>query len=153
MITEASEMGTVLGVWGHPDDEAYLSAGLMAGALDGGQPRRLRHRDTGEAGSPTTTLARSRNARRCGRSSWPRASTSWASPSTCGCDYPDGGCDGRRRREAVERLGALIEDVRPDTILTFGPTAGPATTITSRRPVDDPRVSRADPTCRCSTPS
>lgn len=23
-------MGTVLGVWAHPDDEAYLSAGLMA---------------------------------------------------------------------------------------------------------------------------
>ena len=24
------DLGTILGVWAHPDDEAYLSAGLMA---------------------------------------------------------------------------------------------------------------------------
>jgi hypothetical protein len=32
-ITDAAGvagLGTVLGVWAHPDDEAYLSAGLMA---------------------------------------------------------------------------------------------------------------------------
>jgi LmbE family N-acetylglucosaminyl deacetylase len=30
--------GTLLGVWAlHPDDEAYLSAGLMASARDAGQ--------------------------------------------------------------------------------------------------------------------
>ena len=25
-------LGTIVGVWAHPDDEAYLSAGLMAAA-------------------------------------------------------------------------------------------------------------------------
>jgi LmbE family N-acetylglucosaminyl deacetylase len=30
------DLGTVLGVWGHPDDEAYLSAGLMMRALTNG---------------------------------------------------------------------------------------------------------------------
>jgi hypothetical protein len=30
------ELGTILGVWAHPDDEAYLSAGLMARAVDAG---------------------------------------------------------------------------------------------------------------------
>src|SRR4051794_41839616 len=31
------ELGTILGVWAHPDDEAYLSAALMAEARDAGQ--------------------------------------------------------------------------------------------------------------------
>ncbi|MEX0754409.1 MAG: PIG-L family deacetylase [Actinomycetota bacterium] len=31
------EYGTVLGVWAHPDDETYLSAGLMASAVDAGE--------------------------------------------------------------------------------------------------------------------
>ena len=29
--------GTLLGVWAHPDDEAYLSAGVMTAALRAGQ--------------------------------------------------------------------------------------------------------------------
>lgn len=29
-------LGTILGVWAHPDDEAYLSGGLMALARDAG---------------------------------------------------------------------------------------------------------------------
>jgi len=31
------ELGTVLGVWAHPDDETYLSAGLMAQAARDGE--------------------------------------------------------------------------------------------------------------------
>ncbi len=32
----AAALGTVLGVWAHPDDEAYLTAGLMAVARAAG---------------------------------------------------------------------------------------------------------------------
>src|SRR5690606_24994192 len=34
---ELTELGTVLGVWAHPDDETYLSGGLMAMAVANGQ--------------------------------------------------------------------------------------------------------------------
>ena len=39
MITsdDVAELGTILGIWAHPDDEAYLSGGLMALARDNGQ--------------------------------------------------------------------------------------------------------------------
>ena len=33
-IADAACLGTVLGIWAHPDDEAFLSAGLMAAARD-----------------------------------------------------------------------------------------------------------------------
>ena len=38
------ELGTILGIWAHPDDEAYLSAALMAEARgsSGELPRLLR---------------------------------------------------------------------------------------------------------------
>ena len=35
-INYAARLGTVLGIWAHPDDEAFLSAGLMAAARDAG---------------------------------------------------------------------------------------------------------------------
>ena len=35
-IADAARLGTVLGIWAHPDDEAFLSAGLMAAARDEG---------------------------------------------------------------------------------------------------------------------
>jgi LmbE family N-acetylglucosaminyl deacetylase len=36
-------------------------------------------------------------------------------------DYPDGGCAGVDQDEAVRRVAAVMADVRPDTVLTFGP--------------------------------
>jgi hypothetical protein len=38
-----TELGVVLGVWAHPDDEAYLSAGIM-GATRRRRPGRRGHR-------------------------------------------------------------------------------------------------------------
>ena len=52
MITEPAELGSVLGVWGHPDDEAYLSAGLMMGALAAGNRVVCVTATHGEAGFP-----------------------------------------------------------------------------------------------------
>lgn len=35
--TRVAALGTILGVWAHPDDEAYLSAAVMRLALENGQ--------------------------------------------------------------------------------------------------------------------
>ena len=39
-------------------------------------------------------------------------------------DYPDGGCAAVDAEEAVARIAAIIDEVRPDTVLTFGPDGG-----------------------------
>ena len=36
-MIDVADLGTILGVWAHPDDDIYLSAGLMAAAVDAGQ--------------------------------------------------------------------------------------------------------------------
>jgi len=47
-----SDLGTVLGVWGHPDDEAYLASGLMALAVREGRRVACLTATRGEAGFP-----------------------------------------------------------------------------------------------------
>ena len=36
-------------------------------------------------------------------------------------DYPDGGCAEVDAEEAAHRIAAVVDDVRPDTVVTFGP--------------------------------
>src|SRR5205823_10115840 len=65
---DSSKLGTILGVWAHPDDEAYLSAGIMGAAIEGGQRVVCVTATRGEAGSldperwPPETLASIREA-------------------------------------------------------------------------------------------
>src|SRR6476659_3690560 len=53
MTTDTTgELGTILGVWGHPDDEAYLAAGLMVAAGAAGRRVVCVTATQGEAGFP-----------------------------------------------------------------------------------------------------
>jgi LmbE family N-acetylglucosaminyl deacetylase len=110
-------LGTVLGVWAHPDDEAFVSAGLIAAARRAGLRVVVATATRGELGAPgrAADVARS------------RAAEMQASLAALGVTehvwlgFADGGC-----AEVPEPIGAahvrtLIEQVRPDTIVTFGP--------------------------------
>ncbi|HEX2046815.1 MAG TPA: PIG-L family deacetylase [Acidimicrobiales bacterium] len=117
----AAGLGTVLGVWAHPDDEAYLSGGLMAAAVDAGARVVCVTATRGERGTPDPER-------------WPperlapvRDGELAASLAVLGVTdhrhlgYPDGACDRVPPGAAVARLRELIAEVRPDTVLTFGP--------------------------------
>jgi LmbE family N-acetylglucosaminyl deacetylase len=124
MTTSASavaELGTVLGVWAHPDDEAYLSGGLMAIARDNGQRVVCVTATRGELGTPDPVAwpperlaaERTRELARClqilgvEEHHW--------------LGYRDGGCADLDLAEPVARLCELIDRIRPDTVVTFGP--------------------------------
>jgi LmbE family N-acetylglucosaminyl deacetylase len=121
MITEPHELGAVVGIWGHPDDEAYLSAGLMMGALEAGNRVVCVTATRGEAGFPDDDP----------RSIDERAAVRESEMSACldvlgvtehhWMSYPDGGCHLVPDDEPVDQLCALLDEVRPDTVLTFGP--------------------------------
>ena len=150
MITKPDELGSVLGVWGHPDDEAYLSAGLMMGALAAGNRAVCITATHGEAGFPDDDP----------RSLAERAAVRELELDACldvlgvteheWMPYPDGACDRIPDAEPVERLCELIEEVRPDSVLTFSPdgqtghvdhiAASRWTTLACRRAAPRPSV-------------
>jgi LmbE family N-acetylglucosaminyl deacetylase len=109
---------TLLGVWAHPDDEAYLSAGLMAQFVQRGGRVVILTATLGEAGTDDPTA-------------WPplrlaaeRERELHDSLHVVGVDevhvlgLPDGGC---HQFDATDAIADHIERVRPDLILTFGP--------------------------------
>lgn len=118
---EARSLGTVLGVWAHPDDEAYLSAGLMALARAAGNHVSCVTATLGEHGTddpdtwPPARLARTRRMEIA------------ASMAILGVTdhrvlgYEDGTLDHQPAAPAIAAIAAVIEEVRPDTIVTFGP--------------------------------
>jgi LmbE family N-acetylglucosaminyl deacetylase len=119
--SEVAGLGTVLGIWAHPDDEAYLSGGLMATARDCGQRVVCVTATRGELGTtdpvewPPRRLAeeRTRELARC-LGVLGVTEHHWLG-------YRDGTCQTVPPSDAVARLCELVEDVAPDTVLTFGP--------------------------------
>jgi LmbE family N-acetylglucosaminyl deacetylase len=118
---DISDLGTVLTVWAHPDDEAYLAAGLMTLARDAGQRVVCLTATRGEGG---TWDPERWPAERLGRL---RATELRASLAALGVTehqflgYTDGTAHEQDDRGAVARIAAVIDVVRPDTIVTFGP--------------------------------
>jgi LmbE family N-acetylglucosaminyl deacetylase len=109
---------TLLGIWAHPDDEAYLSAGLMAEARRRGDRVVVVTATAGEHGTddpdrwPPDRLGRLRREEL--RASLARLDVH--EHEFLG--LPDGGC---LDHDGTGTMIRLIEDVRPDTIVTFGP--------------------------------
>jgi LmbE family N-acetylglucosaminyl deacetylase len=113
-------LGTILSVWAHPDDETYLAAGVMAAATDAGQRVVCATATAGERGTPDPER-------------WPperlgpvRRWEAKAAMAVLGVDehqilgLPDGALV-EHEAEGKAWAASLIDEVEPDTILTFGP--------------------------------
>ena len=118
----ADRLGTILSVWAHPDDETYLCGGLMARAVRAGDRVVCVTATRGELGSPDedrwpsgAQLAAVRTAE------MESALAHLGVTEHHWLDYPDGGCADVDQDEALRRVTALMAEVRPDTVLTFGP--------------------------------
>ncbi|MFN2489748.1 MAG: PIG-L deacetylase family protein [Actinomycetota bacterium] len=115
------ELGTILGVWAHPDDETYLSAGVMAAAGREGRRVVCVTATRGEAGSqdeqrwPASDIARIREAE------LDEALTILGVREHHWLDYRDGTCESVPHEEGVAKVATILEAVAPDTVLTFGP--------------------------------
>jgi LmbE family N-acetylglucosaminyl deacetylase len=114
-------LGTILGIWAHPDDEAYLSGGLMAMARNLGARVVCVTATRGELGTtdpvawPPSRLAAERTVEVA------RSLEILGVTEHHWLGYADGGCPEVPAADAVERLCGLIEQVAPDTVLSFGP--------------------------------
>ena len=112
-------LGTILSIWAHPDDETYLAGGVMAAARDRGQRVVCTSASAGEhgTGDPLTwPPARLGAVRRC-EAAAAMAILGVAEHHLAG--LPDGAL-ADHGAVGTDWVGRLLDDVRPDTILTFG---------------------------------
>lgn len=118
---DIKQLGTILSVWAHPDDESFSCGGIMAAAVHNGQQVICVTATKGEAGVQD-------------ESRWPAAKLAEirANELEKACKvlgvtkhhwlgYHDGQCQAVATDEAVQQLKDLIQTYKPDTILTFGP--------------------------------
>lgn len=111
----------LVGVWAHPDDEAYLSAGLMGRVTDAGGSVTVVTATRGEKG--TDDPARYDRAE-FGAFRERELRTSLARVGVDDVRFlgmRDGECDLEDDERAVQAIVAVLEDVRPEVVVTFGP--------------------------------
>jgi LmbE family N-acetylglucosaminyl deacetylase len=115
------ELGTILGVWAHPDDETYLTAGLMAQAVRDGRRVVCITATRGEGGSmdeerwPPETMGEVREAELM------RCFEILGVTEHHWLDLPDIDMDTALPEHGYEQVREIMADVQPDTVLTFGP--------------------------------
>lgn len=119
---DIAKLGTILGVWAHPDDEAWTSGGIMAAACKNGQRVVCVTATRGDAGKTAN------------EEQWPQARLGAirereleVSLARLGpiehrwLDYGDGTLASVDWQQPIRELEEIIREVKPDTILTFGP--------------------------------
>jgi LmbE family N-acetylglucosaminyl deacetylase len=119
---DVAALGTILGVWAHPDDDIYLSAGLMAAAARNGQRVVDVTATRGEGGSmdeerwPSATMGEVRTK---------ELLRSLEILGVTEHRFLDGPVDVDMQTPLDESGGPQVREimleVAPDTVLTFGP--------------------------------
>lgn len=115
------ELGAILGIWAHPDDETYLSGGVMAAAAAAGQRVACVTATTGERGTDDPSRWPPQRLAGVRRGELAEALGILGVDDHIWLGYPDGDCAGVPADEAVGRLARIIDRFGPGTILTFGP--------------------------------
>lgn len=118
---DVRDLGTILSLWAHPDDETYLAGATMAAAVAAGQRVVCVSLTAGEHGTddPVTWPPDRLSRRRHREAAAAMAVLGVAEHRIIG--LPDGGLGDIDPTTGADIVGELLDEIAPDTILTFGP--------------------------------
>jgi LmbE family N-acetylglucosaminyl deacetylase len=118
---DIKQLGTILTVWAHPDDETFTAGGILAAAVANGQKVICVTATRGEAGIqdesrwPASKLADIRAAE------LKKALEILGIEKHYWLGYKDGHCESVDQTKAAGQIRDFITPYQPDSILTFGP--------------------------------
>lgn len=118
---EIAQLGTILGVWAHPDDESFMSAGVMSLAIANGQTVACITATKGEAGLQDASRWSLENMGQVREDELAAAFKILGINNHHWLDYLDGHCHEISDADGSARVLDYIEKYVPDTIITFPP--------------------------------
>jgi LmbE family N-acetylglucosaminyl deacetylase len=118
---DISQLGTILGVWAHPDDESVNSAGIIAAAVQNGQQVICITATKGELGVQDVNRWPAEKLGEIRADELAKALDILGVKEHHWLGYRDGECSKISDEEGADRVIEYIDKYRPDTILTFGP--------------------------------
>lgn len=116
-----SSAETLLGVWAHPDDEAYLSAALMASTRRGGGHVVVATATLGEQGVVDGAVGDPENVAALRAAEQRQALLELDVTDARWLGYADGTLADQDAEPAISAISSLIEEVQPTLLVTFGP--------------------------------
>jgi len=120
--SDVAQLGTILGIWAHPDDESWVAAGLMHLAVKNGQrvaSVTATYGEGGETADPERWPHEQLGVIR--RRELARALEVIGVKECYVLEYPDGKLNKVNQAQAIKHLAGLIKSIKPNTIITFGP--------------------------------
>jgi len=121
-LHDLSRLGsTVVTVWAHPDDETYLSGGLSAALRDRGVRLVCVTATRGEAGGPASDPAAAMRLAQVRTGELEHALELLGVAEHVWLNHPDGGLAAVPPEIGVAQVVGVLDEVRPDTVVTFGP--------------------------------
>lgn len=120
-LDQIKRLGAIMGIWAHPDDETLMMGGLMAAARQQGQRVVCITATRGEEGVQDPGKWSASTMGKTRAQELAAALRILDVKNHQWLDYRDGDCHNVSTEEAVSRLGAFIDQYRPDTIITFAP--------------------------------
>lgn len=118
---DVKKLGTIMGLWAHPDDETFSMAGIMAAAVQNGQQVICITATRGEAGVQDESRWPAHQLASIRTHELEEALQTLGVKTHVFLDYSDGGCADVDANDAIERIATLIKKYQPNSIFTFGP--------------------------------
>lgn len=118
---DIQSLGTILGVWAHPDDETFTMGCIAAAAVRNGQLVVCVTATRGEAGVQDPSRWPSHKLASIRTKELQKALKIIGVKHHYWLDYKDGCCHQISQKIAARRIADLIELHQPNTVLTFGP--------------------------------
>lgn len=121
-VDDIKKLGTILGVWAHPDDECWMSGGLMAAAMQNGQRVVCVTATHGESGQTADDPHRAHA--KIGPTRQHELTTALkilGQPEHRLLTYSDGLLARTDPVQPIKDIVAILQEVKPNVIVTFGP--------------------------------
>ena len=117
-VNDIKKLGTILGVWAHPDDETFFSSGIMAAAVKNGQKVICITATDGEAGVQDESKWPAQKLAKIRRTELDLATEIIGVKHRHSLGFKDGSCS-KLGQAGVNCVYNYVEKYQPDTILTF----------------------------------